>query len=56
MGKLLEFSIVFTSIQQAVYTPGQTIDGVVVVNLNDSMKMRGGFILQIHSLSNYTTT
>ena len=43
MGKLLEFSINFAGNQQAIFQPGQIISGTVVINLNDSMKMRGDY-------------
>ena len=41
MGKLIEFSIGFTNIDHAVLTPGQALCGNVVVNLRDSMNLKG---------------
>lgn len=40
MGKLTEFSITLAN-PQAVYFPGQNVQGHVTVVLNDAMKMRG---------------
>ena len=41
MGKLIEFSIGFTNIEHAIFTPGQALCGIVVVSLSDSMDLRG---------------
>ncbi len=40
MGKLNEFQIHLTNLQ-GVYFPGQNLEGSVIVEQNDEMKMRG---------------
>ncbi|XP_071103882.1 arrestin domain-containing protein 3-like [Haliotis cracherodii] len=40
MSKLIKFEVVFSP-TQAIYYPGQTIQGHLTVELNDTMKMRG---------------
>ena len=41
MGKLIDFSITFTGNERRIFLPGQTMNGVVNVSLNASMKVRG---------------
>lgn len=44
MGKLARFAINFSTNGAAVYFAGQTLQGTVIVELNEPMKMRGNSV------------